>query len=436
MRRRLFVDRLLRAICFDLIIFLGLFSVLLVLERTVSMGLETGLLLAASVFASILVSFFRTVVWGRVSVLDAARVADGRLALKERVSTAVYLQGAARSSVPSDKPYLDGWRELIWRDGLKQLEGVSLQKHFPVRPPRSVWAVVGAAAVGFLVFTFVPVVDVFGYGEERQALAEEKKEVERRTEELDKQLKELASEAETKKAPDVQELLRSLTRKKPEARKPASPSSPPALSNQSQARKEALVELTRKEDVLKKSLDSKKFKDLRKVLKRFQKTSLKNLQLTRKLRQALKDGDLKKTLKELSALQRRLEQLAKIPRDKLTPEQRKLMQELARELASLTRDSGSLGKLSSSLSSLASRMSAQDLQGALDSLELSREELERLAGQKDRTEMLRKALDLVRRTKQDLASLNQLAKNQKPHKCPNCGKPKGPPNPWQKPGGT
>ncbi|MCZ6794127.1 MAG: hypothetical protein O7J95_11005 [Planctomycetota bacterium] len=444
-RQRLFYSRLLRAVCVDLFIFLCLFAALLIVERFVSIGVTTGNLLAGCAGAALVSSLLRVSIWGRVSSREAAVTADSQLELKERVATAVYLRDAGRrdagrrDAAPPGGSHVDGWSELILEDGVRRIESIALKKHFPVRPPRGAWWLAAPAVLAFLIFVYVPSVDVFGYGEERQAQAEEEKEIDKRTERLDRDLEEVAKEAERQKAPDIQALLKSLA-----ARKPPAPGETPPRERQSpspgasQARKKALVELTRREDVLKKALQGKKFGDLKKALDKFRKAPLKGLKLTRELRKSLKDGDLKKALKELAGLKRRLEQLAKTPKEELTREERQLLERLNRELANLSRNSKGLGQLSSSLAGLSSKLSSKDFQGALDSLQLSQEQLERLSRQSDQTDLLRQALDLVRLTKQDLASLSQLAKNQKPHRCPDCGKPKAPPNPWQKsqPGGT
>ena len=177
---------------------------------------------------------------------------------------------------------------------------------------------------------------------------------------------------------------------------------------------------------------------MKKTIAGLQKMPLKKFELTRKLRQALKQGNFKKAMKELNGLQHDLANLSKkSPRD-LTPDEKKklaeLKKKLSQELASLGRDSKALSKLSSALSAASSQLNASNMSGAFDSLDLSSAELASLGSLADQMDLMQQTLDLVRSTKQDLGGLDQLAS--KPHWCPKCGKPKKPSNPWQKPGGT
>jgi hypothetical protein len=289
-----------------------------------------------------------------------------------------------------------------------------------------------------LMFAFLPVVDLLGLQEKREAVAEEKQEVELKKKELDKKLEELEALAEKKGFPDLKELIESLREKQTEAKTFSKDSSKKELPSGAEPKKEALLELTKMEDRLKSAMSSQKYEAMKKALEKLGKTSLRDFELTRKLREALKAGDVKKALDEMGDLKRQLQNLLKKKPSELTDAQRATLKKLGEELAQLSQDASQLDRLSRALSDMAKGLDSLDLSRALDSLDLSTEQLEDLARQLGQLDMMRQTLEWVRLTKEDLRNLSRLAQlNQLGQKiCPICGKPIGLPRPGQKPGST
>ena len=92
-----------------------------------------GAAVAASLLAGVLWGFLK-----RVSLLDAAMLADERLQLKERLSTALFVRNSATASalVPA-----------LLRDAAQHAERISPQQVLPHRAPRAMWGVTALAVL-------------------------------------------------------------------------------------------------------------------------------------------------------------------------------------------------------------------------------------------------------------------------------------------------
>ena len=90
-RRRVFLNRLVGALCVDFFVALCLFAGYLLVHRLVHLTVDPLWVFAGLGGAALLVATIRTVVTGRASALEAAILVDDALELRERVSTAVYL---------------------------------------------------------------------------------------------------------------------------------------------------------------------------------------------------------------------------------------------------------------------------------------------------------------------------------------------------------
>jgi hypothetical protein len=100
---------------------------LLAADRTLFPGLVTWRVAGVILAVSALLSFARSGLWSRLSPLGAAILADGRLDLKERVSSAVFLHETRNTD--------DGLRLLIETDAARSLERISIPDRFPIRLP-------------------------------------------------------------------------------------------------------------------------------------------------------------------------------------------------------------------------------------------------------------------------------------------------------------
>ncbi|MBN1442104.1 MAG: hypothetical protein JXA90_05305 [Planctomycetes bacterium] len=429
-RRRLFLAGALRWLCADLLLCVSLAAVLIAAERIFSLGVGEGVWIGGALLGAIAFTIVRAAIRGRVRIADAARAADERLALKERLATAVYLEEAPR------RPALEPWQCLICEDGARRLEGVRLAERFPVRPPRTSWWLLAPAAACALILLFVPEIDVLGRGARRRAVAEEREAVEIEKEELAAELEKIAKEAEEKQFEELKKLIDSLRDREAGEPRPPEPASERPPESGGEPKKEALIELARKEDAILKALSSERNEAVARAIEGLQKLSLEDVDLTRRLRQSLKEGDLEKSREEIESLERDIETLSRKRPSELTPEEQDRLRRLSEELSRLARDSAALQGLSRSLSAAADSLDAESLSRALDALELSREELEALARQVDETELLERSLELVRWTKEDLRSIRQALDSPGSEWCPECGRRRGLPRPGEKPGST
>jgi hypothetical protein len=424
-RRRLVLDRLLRNASADLLVSLSLLVLLLVADRVFFPGLVTLRVLGAVLLVSLAVSMARTVLLAPVSLFRAAVIADSRLRLKERISSAVY-RGTETE---------DGWGRLIEADAVHALERVRLAEHFPVRPSRLLaWTLIPLAVLG-IVSLYVPSFDVLGVGARKEASAKERAAVEEKEKKLEKDLAALEKKAEERSLEEAKKLLE-LLRQHALKEKPKEPAGEKkAEPGDRDPKTDALVSMTRLEDEIKKAAEGKKLEPLKEATKALKALDLKEADLTRKLREALKEGDFQKAKKALDELKDEAATLsAKKPSD-LTKEEKERLQKLAQELGKLSTDSKALSKLSSALSKASSGLSAKDFPNALESLEMSSDELESLARLADEMDLLDQALELVKLSKEDLARLMSCPECGTPY-CPDCGKPQCSCKPGQKPGGT
>ncbi|MBI4604371.1 MAG: hypothetical protein HY721_20620 [Planctomycetes bacterium] len=433
-RRRVLADRLLRNASLDLTVALSAFCLLILADRLTVPGVADLRLLGALAGASLAVSLLRTILFGRLDRFRAAVLADERLELKERASTAVYARTARASPAPSAAAPSDELCRLLETDAERTLAAAPLAESFPVRlPRRSLW-VLAPAALALGLFLWVPAVDLLGLGARKEA-RKDLRSVQEEEKKLEEKLKELAERAKEKNLPDAKKLLDLLGRQaeSPEKKEPSEPQAAEKASGD--PRKEALVEMTRREDAIKKGLEGQKYEPLKEALKALKALDLKNLTVTKKLQEALKDGDLKRAQKELSDLKGDLSKLLEKSPSELTAEEKARLEKLSEELSRLGRDSKALSKLGSALSKASSQLGAGQFQESLDSLQKGLEELESLASLSDEMGLLEDALELVELSKEELASLEACPECGTPY-CPDCGKPQCGCKPGSKPGGT
>ncbi len=409
-RRRELAARLVSIASLDLTVALSLLAVFFIVSRLFALSVADGLAALVALGGSLAATGLRAAVTLRLSHFGAAVLADERLLLKERVSSALYLQ---RHPEAIEDP---AWSVLVRRDGERALEGAEISRHFPIKPPRAArWILLPAAmAIGFV---FVPSIDILGLGGRRQADAAFKREVEKKRDDLQKAIEELRRQAEKPLDPEIQKALEALA-SKPLAEKPEQLSAK-ELSNRpppspDEMKRDALVELGKLEEKLRAQLDGEKLQALKSALDRLAGGAPGDSQLSRAVRDALKSGKLAAAREELGKLKKELDGLAKKSAEgKLTPEEAEKLQKLARELERLSKDTALLAKLSKSLSGLGGELSAGNFQGAMEGLSGLESELDRLAGLLQEMKVLEEALNLAEATQDELAQL---------HRCPNCGK--------------
>lgn len=401
-RRRELLTRLLEVFSLHLLICLSLFALYLLAEKLFAFSGDTVAALAAALSLAVLSTLARWIWLMRFSIFDAAVLADERLRLKERLSSAFHLR---RHPDTLRDP---AWTELIQRDGERCLERVDLSRHFPIRAPWSARWLLAPVALTVL-FTLIPPVDLFGIRKNRLQSAEMRKEVQRKKEELAKELEKLREEAKKPPDPEVEKALEKF--KKSEIEKPEKKENRPPAGED--IKREAMVKFTRLEQALKKSMSRDQYDKLKQFLDRFPPGSRSQSALTGKIQQALKDGDFSKAQKEMEKLSKELEALLrKKQAGELTKEEEEKLKQLSEELARLARNSKLLAKLSSALKGASTSMSAGDLAKALENMEALQDELLKLQRLAEDLKFLEDASELVQLSLEDLANLQR---------CPDCG---------------
>jgi hypothetical protein len=404
-RRRELASRLLGIGCLDLLVALSAYAAYLLVQRVLGLPDRALPALLIALSGSVLTTAVRAAFRVRLSLFGAAVLADERLQLKERVSSAVYLDRHPER-VPDP-----AWGDLVRRDGARSLAGVDVARHFPIRIPRLArWILLPAGLAALLVF--LPPLDLLGLRRARQVDAAMRSEVERKREELKKAIEELKKDAEKPPSPDIQKALEALQKRLDPADDPKKKEEPPPPGGD--PKKEAMVEFARLEEALRRELDQTKFSDLKQFLDRFPPGSLSRSPLSAALREALKQGTFGKAGEELKKLKDELQSLLDKKRSgDLTPEELEKMKKLSEELARLAKDSSMLAKLSSGFSGAAGGLSAGDLAKALQDLESLEKSLQSLEQLLEELKFLEQSLELAQLSAEDLAQLGI---------CPDCGK--------------
>jgi hypothetical protein len=437
-RRRLLLDRLLRALSVDAIVFACAYAALLAVERSSALGWNPLALLAGCAGAWIATSVMRSCLLSRVGERSAAATIDARLALEERVSSAVYLSGhpAAREDPE--------WARLVVEDSVRHLRGADIARHFPLKPPRIAWLVALPAASAAAVWLWMPGLDLLGREAERRIAEAMRRDVAEVQKDVASELARLEAAAEERKDPELASLLVALEKALEKASEEAAVRAPKegerGSASAEEAKKRALAELGAQHERLRRELDSqRKFQEARKTLEQLERASLKDLKdlkdgtRARQLLGALKRRDLRSAGKQLDDLEKQLRDLdgkARSPAG-LSQDEKKRLEELAEELARLSRSlegAGASRGLAGGLEKAAAGLEGLDLEQALDGLQLFRKDLDELAKSLEQLAVLEDAKDLLEKAQDELAKLDK-------HQCPNCGKPRVA-QPGRQPGGS
>lgn len=450
LRRRVVVQRFFDHAAFDLAAALLLFLLVLAADRVAAPGLASFGLFGLFLLAAAAVSAARTFLFRFPSLFQAAVLADRRLELKERVASALYareLLGAGETGCRGETGrwgtggvlafHADlGW--LLEREAAAALERAALAERFPFRlPRRAALAALALLLANGMLALWLPSYDLFGIARREAAKKELQLSVEEKKKELDRRLAELAEQAEEKRTPEAKKLLELLRAQAVEQEKKkeenAGAQSTPGEKEPGDPQKQAMVELGRREEEIKKGLQGEKFDKLKDSLKALEKLGLREAKLTRKLASALKEGNFEKAKQELDSLRDDFEKLSRKESSQLTPAEKERLEALARELERLAKESNSLDRLGRELAKAGASMSAKDFPQAFQGLDAAGNELESLASLASEMDLLDQALELVRMSKDDMARICPQCGT--PY-CPDCGKPQCACKPGQKPGGT
>jgi len=430
--RRLFAARLLRALSVDAVVFASLYALALAAERSFALGLEPLPLLGATALAWVFASVARSFVFSRVDEQLAATETDARLALRERVASALWLRRS-----PGERDDAE-WAELVVRDGVRALERADLRAHFPITVPRLLWSVCVPALAATALWFWMPALDLLGVDAERRVAEAMRRDVDDVREDYLAALEAIEAEARESQHAELERFLAELREQAALAGRRVDPSGEESGGDGARpeadlAKREALAQISKQlESVEKRLAVSEHLRDARKALEELRRESLQDTNLTRRLLSSLKRSDIGGAQKELDRLGDELRDLksrSETAGGALSAEQKSRLDQLAEELARLaSRMPSSRAGLASGLSSASRGLQGLDLDKALEGLELSRQDLERLAKDSAELEMLAKTEEELQKAQQQLSKVDK-------HQCPNCGKPRLE-KPGQKPGGT
>lgn len=334
---------------------------------------SAGLLLAIPVT---LYLFWR----GNKSLKEAAILVDDHLRLKEKISTAMELS----------KQHADGlqaeWSRAQLMDALNEVKRMKLSAAFPWKAPfeaRWIWA----PALALLIVGYViPQLEIYtgGLGL-AQANELDKQVVEKQVQTLIKRQLKLEQREKSQKmetASDMKKDIQDLAEK---------------LSKGQMEKRDALAEISKVE---------KQWEDQREKMMAMQQQTtrpmpLSQMKMTSEIAQNIEAGNFAKAAKQMEELQKQLKL------DSLSDEAKS---RLAKELKSLAQSMDSDLPLGSALDQAALELDANNLDAAMDSLEMSAMNMKDLADMMKQVAMLEESLKELSECKLGLLGL-----------CSNCG---------------
>lgn len=337
-----------------------------------SIWVATGFIAAAGLLVGVALGVLR---WP--NLLEAAALADRRLGLKERLSSALcFLANGEQNS----------FVYALVEDAQDQAHRVRPSRDWPQRLPRSAkW--LGMGAVAFIALTFVPRMAVLRSEEEmatRRVLRREGKR-------LEKLAKELRAKAESKNLKTTKKLAKDLEKL---------------------AKELARAKMTKKKALLKMGQLTQEMKEHQKLLawKRTQRSMSRALADVGKAK--LDSGEAKEAANALSEAKLKeaadkLKELAeKLKREDLSQkEKEKLAQDLKKLASSL--DGSPLGGLASQLGAAAGALAEGDQKQAASALNDAADSLQSAAQQQGEQESLSEMADEAMMAQSSLASAGQ-----------------------------
>ncbi len=320
--------------------------------------------------------------------LRAALAIEGEYALKERLSSIVFLR-KSREHVDPDAA------AALARDGDEYATRVDLRRALPFRRPR---AGIPAAcmAVAFAIAVFLPQYDVLGSEEDRQDIAKEEKRVEEARKRQDKRIKKLQEKAKKDKvSPKTQKLLNKMSHRPPERK-----NSEKRRTAKGEVKRRELADMDNLRKEAKALRNRAEMKQLDKFLNKVQAAGQKmQSQEAKQLAKALQQGDLSQASEALKKLAKKIADEKKKGGPK-SEELKKLEEDLAKLMKKMD-GAPSLAKLAESLGDM-SNMSGTELSEALSQAASDMSELERLMRERD---ILDSALQDIEMTQDELAQL-------------------------------
>jgi hypothetical protein len=362
-------------------------------DRTFYLGFDVRIVIAALLCIPLPVAFAVSVT-RRPTLLEAAIRLDCRAGTKERISSALALEGDAAEM-----------SRAVVEDGRCACEGLDAVELFPFRAPRS-WPFTAGLAIALVaLFFWMPQLDMFGRLEEKTRREQDKAEIRKQAAKLSEKEQAIQKAAERLKSDELRKSAEEIAKLAEELRK------------NPEDRKKAIAKMSELSDALKKQ--EERMAESESANKDLRDAAAKSLEdktandgdsgdpSKDKLSSSLADGDLKDAARQLK------DSAGKLKDGKMS---RKDADKLKKELDKLARRARESGKLKD----LGEKF--KDASGALESDDyssLSQKELEELAkaleemgDQNDALGELREAIGEIDMSKVELA---------KGDKCPICG---------------
>lgn len=291
-RMRLNSSLVLDRLALGLVVAAAAISLAWIVDRALGLGVPTGALLGGAAGLAVLVAVVGWFV-SRVDALRAAIAIDQAAGLKERLSTALLFQRSA-----------DPFAHAAVADAEKTARSVHVPTHLPLRAS-PLWSWAGAAVVvAFLLYAFMPQLNLLAAGQRDEPKPEEKGAVlaERKAVEvaLSEQYTKVRKLAEAN--PELNDLAKDLEPLKA----PTEPHQTPE-----DVRRDALKKIDKLSDKLAEKKDSDQFKALDEIKKRMAQLEPKQgNDPASRLTQALANGDTQAAKQQLAELKKQLEDAA------------------------------------------------------------------------------------------------------------------------------
>jgi hypothetical protein len=323
--RRLLLQQFLYVSSFTLSLGLALAAIVIGVDKLYPLGVAPGTWLAMGACLGLLTALAWTF-WTRRGPVDAAIEIDRRFGLKERISTALALPESALDTPAG---------AAVVRDAIRRVSQIDIGERFRLHWSRWSLLPLAPAAIAVALSLFVPPL-ARQQATAAQARVEVQKQVQNSAKELQKKLAQQREQADKLQLQDAEELLNKLEK-----------ATQRDLAQNDLDKKQALVKL----NDLSKELEERRQQLANSQSLRQQLNDLKDLNRgpADKFAQAMKEGNVKQALEELTKLQKELnagkldeaakEQLAnqleqmKDKLDKLAQAQNQARQELAQQIA-------------------------------------------------------------------------------------------------------
>ncbi len=381
-RTRILLGRFLGFLVLCSVVGVSLLVVVLTLERLFALNIplaQSTVLISATTF---IVAVLLTFTWKRPTLGQAAVLADRRLGLKTRLSSALSLSNV-------DGPMAAATVE----DARIHAERIDPARAFPLTSPRGIQSFLICTA--FLPMTFfIPQLDLLDLEQEREEELVQKTKIEKVIQNFDRRKEELKKEARLQGMEGLLEELDNLELLADE------------LNNAENPQLKALQKLQQLRD----RLESKR--QLAANNRPTSPTQLPKDSPLHSLSKALEEGDAEQARKELEKLKKRLTEGNLDPKD---------MQELAQDLQELAKALDSRSGLGKALAEMGMNLKAGDLASAMASLELSEEDLKALEELWKQADLLDDALKNIDAAAARLGKITEICKDCLTGDCEDCG---------------